>query len=87
MDEGCSTQKQVLEYLGERFRVKLSLPDWYSNEQAAQYLFKYVCFYLNVWWQGRDGLLVLHVDVVGAEEPSGNPNGPVGRILVQRSSG
>lgn len=43
MDEGCSTQKQVLGYLGERFRVKLSLPDWYPSEQAAEFLFKYVC--------------------------------------------
>lgn len=41
-EEGCSTQKQVLNYLGERFRVKLSLPDWYPNEQAAEFLFKYV---------------------------------------------
>lgn len=43
MDEGCSTMKQVLGYLGERFRVKLSLPDWYPSEQAAEFLFKYVC--------------------------------------------
>lgn len=42
MEEGCSTQKQVLNYLGERFRVKLSLPDWYPNEQAAEFLFEYV---------------------------------------------
>ena len=88
MDEGCSTQKQVLDYLGERFRVKLGLPDWYSDEQAAKCLFEYVCFCLNwFWWQGREGLLVLCADVVGAEESSGNPNGPAGRILVQRSSG
>lgn len=44
MEEGCSTQKQVLNYVGERFRVKLNLPDWYSNRQAAEFLFKYVCF-------------------------------------------
>lgn len=44
MEEGCHTQKQVLEYLGERFRVKLSLPEWYPNEEAAEFLFKYVCF-------------------------------------------
>lgn len=48
MEEGCSTQKQVLNYLGERFRVKLSLPDWYPNEQAAEFLFKYVKLFLRV---------------------------------------
>lgn len=53
MEEGCSTQKQVLNYLGERFRVKLSLPDWYPNEQAAEFLFKYVCFCLHCFlWRG-----------------------------------
>ncbi|XP_060043317.1 DNA-directed RNA polymerase I subunit RPA2 isoform X2 [Erinaceus europaeus] len=48
MEEGCSTQKQVLNYLGERFRVKLSLPDWYPNEQAAEFLFNQcVCIHLT----------------------------------------
>ena len=53
MEEGCATQKQVLNYLGERFRVKVNLPDWYPNEQAAEFLFKYVCFCLN--FLGRGG--------------------------------
>uniref|UniRef100_A0A4X2LGS4 DNA-directed RNA polymerase n=1 Tax=Vombatus ursinus TaxID=29139 RepID=A0A4X2LGS4_VOMUR len=48
MEEGCLTQKQVLNYLGERFRVKLSLPDWYSNEQAAEFLLNQcVCIHLK----------------------------------------
>uniref|UniRef100_A0A8D2B421 DNA-directed RNA polymerase n=1 Tax=Sciurus vulgaris TaxID=55149 RepID=A0A8D2B421_SCIVU len=48
MEEGCSTQKQVLNYLGECFRVKLSLPDWYSNEQAAEFLFNQcICIHLK----------------------------------------
>nr|KAF6448392.1 RNA polymerase I subunit B [Rousettus aegyptiacus] len=48
MDEGCSTQKQVLSYLGERFRVKLSLPDWYPSEQAAEFLFNQcICIHLK----------------------------------------
>uniref|UniRef100_A0A8C9M7G3 DNA-directed RNA polymerase n=1 Tax=Panthera tigris altaica TaxID=74533 RepID=A0A8C9M7G3_PANTA len=47
-EEGCSTQKQVLNYLGERFRVKLSLPDWYPNEQAAEFLFNQcICIHLK----------------------------------------
>ncbi|XP_007446075.1 PREDICTED: DNA-directed RNA polymerase I subunit RPA2 isoform X4 [Lipotes vexillifer] len=48
MEEGCSTQKQVLSYLGERFRVKLSLPDWYPNEHAAEFLFSQcICIHLK----------------------------------------
>lgn len=40
--EGCTTKKQVLNYLGERFRVKLSLPEWYTNQQCADFLLEYV---------------------------------------------
>ncbi|KAI5930653.1 DNA-directed RNA polymerase I subunit RPA2 [Manis javanica] len=48
MEEGCSTQKQVLNYVGERFRVKLNLPDWYSNRQAAEFLFNQcICIHLK----------------------------------------
>nr|XP_010983243.2 DNA-directed RNA polymerase I subunit RPA2 [Camelus dromedarius] len=48
MEEGCCTQKQVLNYLGERFRVKLSVPDWYPNEQAAEFLFdQCICIHLK----------------------------------------
>uniref|UniRef100_A0A2K5D6W7 DNA-directed RNA polymerase subunit beta n=1 Tax=Aotus nancymaae TaxID=37293 RepID=A0A2K5D6W7_AOTNA len=48
MEEGCSTQKQVLNYLGECFRVKLNVPDWYPNEQAAEFLFNQcVCIHLK----------------------------------------
>lgn len=41
-EDGCVTQKQVLIFLGQRFRVKLNLPDWYSNERVGEFLFKYV---------------------------------------------
>lgn len=47
-DAGCYTQQNVLEYLGKSFRVKLNLPEWYSNEQAADLIFKYVCMNLGV---------------------------------------
>uniref|UniRef100_A0A8C5V7K7 DNA-directed RNA polymerase subunit beta n=1 Tax=Microcebus murinus TaxID=30608 RepID=A0A8C5V7K7_MICMU len=47
-EEGCSTQKQVLNYLGECFRVKLNLPDWYPNEQAAEFLLNQcICIHLK----------------------------------------
>ncbi|XP_059501176.1 DNA-directed RNA polymerase I subunit RPA2 [Stegostoma tigrinum] len=48
MMEGCTTKKQVLNYLGERFRVKLYLPEWYTNEQAAEFLFdQCLCIHLK----------------------------------------
>ncbi|XP_078068409.1 DNA-directed RNA polymerase I subunit RPA2 [Mustelus asterias] len=48
MREGCTTKKQVLNYLGERFRVKLYLADWYTNEQAAEFLFdQCLCIHLK----------------------------------------
>ncbi|EHH22423.1 hypothetical protein EGK_05684 [Macaca mulatta] len=48
MEEGCSTQKQVLNYLGGCFRVKLNVPDWYPNEQAAEFLFNQcICIHLK----------------------------------------
>lgn len=39
-EEGCTTRSKVLEYLGEHFRVKLNLPEWYTNEQCASVLLK-----------------------------------------------
>uniref|UniRef100_A0A8D0HDK0 DNA-directed RNA polymerase subunit beta n=1 Tax=Sphenodon punctatus TaxID=8508 RepID=A0A8D0HDK0_SPHPU len=48
MEDGCVTQKQVLDYLGKSFRVKLNLPEWYSNEQAAELLFtQCICIHLK----------------------------------------
>lgn len=47
-DEGCATRGKVLDYLGERFRVKLSLPEWYTNEQCANFLLnECVCIHLR----------------------------------------
>ncbi|XP_006030355.1 DNA-directed RNA polymerase I subunit RPA2 [Alligator sinensis] len=48
MEEGCITQKQVLSYLGKCFRVKLNLPEWYSNEQTAEFLLSQcICIHLK----------------------------------------
>ncbi|KAM4771716.1 DNA-directed RNA polymerase I subunit RPA2 isoform 2-T2 [Rhinophrynus dorsalis] len=48
MVEGCCNQKQVLKYLGERFRVKFYLPDWYTDEQAAEFLIsRCICIHLK----------------------------------------
>lgn len=38
MEEGCITRSKVLSFLGERFRVKMNLPEWYTNEQCAHIL-------------------------------------------------
>lgn len=38
MEEGCNTKSSILRYLGERFRVKMNLPEWYTHEQCAHYL-------------------------------------------------
>ncbi|XP_036402565.1 DNA-directed RNA polymerase I subunit RPA2 [Megalops cyprinoides] len=48
MEEGCTTRKKVLNYLGERFRVKMNLPEWYTNEQCANFLLEQcLCIHLK----------------------------------------
>lgn len=37
---GLTTQKAVLKYIGERFRLKSDLTDWVSDEDVARYLLK-----------------------------------------------
>lgn len=39
---------QVRTYIGERFRVRLNLPDWYTSEELMKYLLKqYICVHLD----------------------------------------
>ncbi|XP_047459799.1 DNA-directed RNA polymerase I subunit RPA2 [Mugil cephalus] len=48
MEEGCTTRSKVLNYLGERFRVKMNLPEWYTNEQCANILLdECICIHLK----------------------------------------
>uniref|UniRef100_A0A8C0U105 DNA-directed RNA polymerase subunit beta n=1 Tax=Cyanistes caeruleus TaxID=156563 RepID=A0A8C0U105_CYACU len=48
VDAGCLTQQNVLDYLGKSFRVKLNLPEWYSNEQAADFILSNcICIHLT----------------------------------------
>ncbi|XP_067277472.1 DNA-directed RNA polymerase I subunit RPA2 [Pseudorasbora parva] len=48
MDQGCTTKAKVLSYLGERFRVKLNLPEWYTHAQCAHYLLgECLCIHLR----------------------------------------
>ena len=43
-EESILTRSDVLNYIGSRFRVKLMLPDWYTNVECANYLFKHSLF-------------------------------------------
>jgi DNA-directed RNA polymerase I subunit RPA2 len=42
--EKIFTRNDVLAYIGSRFRVKLNLPDWYTDIECANYLIKYSLF-------------------------------------------
>uniref|UniRef100_A0A669CJU9 DNA-directed RNA polymerase subunit beta n=1 Tax=Oreochromis niloticus TaxID=8128 RepID=A0A669CJU9_ORENI len=47
-EENCTTRSKVLNYLGERFRVKMNLPEWYTNEQCANFLLnECICIHLK----------------------------------------
>nr|XP_060610452.1 DNA-directed RNA polymerase I subunit RPA2-like [Anolis sagrei ordinatus] len=47
-EEGCMTQKQALVFLGQRFRVKMNLPEWYPSEQVGEFLFEQcICIHLK----------------------------------------
>eukprot|EP00105_Crassostrea_gigas_P025965 XP_011446725.1 PREDICTED: DNA-directed RNA polymerase I subunit RPA2 [Crassostrea gigas] len=48
LSENLTTQKTVLAYMGEIFRVKLSLPPWYTDQDVGEYLIKYcICVHLD----------------------------------------
>ncbi|XP_020616310.1 DNA-directed RNA polymerase I subunit RPA2-like isoform X2 [Orbicella faveolata] len=45
---GASTQPAILKFIGERFRVKMRLPDWYTDEEVAHYVLQQcVCVHLD----------------------------------------
>ena len=37
---GLMTQRSVLKYIGERFRLKTELPEWTSEEDVTRHLLK-----------------------------------------------
>ncbi|XP_063964205.1 DNA-directed RNA polymerase I subunit RPA2-like [Lytechinus pictus] len=46
--QNLSSQEQALEYIGERFRIKLSAPPWYTNAQTAKFLLQQcICVHLD----------------------------------------
>ncbi|XP_033762318.1 DNA-directed RNA polymerase I subunit RPA2-like [Pecten maximus] len=40
-DEGLLTQSSIMKLIGERFRIKLDLPVWYTDVDVANYLLKH----------------------------------------------
>ncbi|XP_051928915.1 DNA-directed RNA polymerase I subunit RPA2 isoform X2 [Hippocampus zosterae] len=48
LGQGCTSRSKVLDYLGRRFRVKLNLPEWYSEQQCADFLLdECICIHLQ----------------------------------------
>jgi DNA-directed RNA polymerase I subunit RPA2 len=46
--EGLHSQEQVRNYIGRSFKLKMDLPDWWSDEQICAYLLRRaVCIHLN----------------------------------------
>ena len=40
LDDGLTSQTDVLKFIGERFRVKADLPPWTSDEDVARHLLR-----------------------------------------------
>ena len=39
-NEGLLNQQHVKQYIGERFRIKVNLPHWYTDEQVTDFVLK-----------------------------------------------
>ena len=42
--ENLSKQSVILKYIGEKFRLKIMLPEWYTDKQIAEFLLRYVLY-------------------------------------------
>ena len=38
LGENLLSRTHMLQYLGERFRVRLNVPEWYTHEQVGEFL-------------------------------------------------
>ncbi|KAK6165568.1 hypothetical protein SNE40_022473 [Patella caerulea] len=48
LKEKLLTQDSMLNFIGEKFRVKLNLPEWYTNKDIASFLLeKCICIHLD----------------------------------------
>ncbi|KAG1649768.1 DNA-directed RNA polymerase I subunit RPA2 [Nymphon striatum] len=47
-DEGIHNQKDAKKYIGERFRIKLDIPPWYTDSEVTDLLFRHcICVHLT----------------------------------------
>ncbi|KAK7111027.1 DNA-directed RNA polymerase I subunit RPA2-like [Littorina saxatilis] len=48
LEQNLLTRTQMLQYLGERFRVRLNMPSWYTHEQVGEFLISQcICVHLE----------------------------------------
>ncbi|XP_022087163.1 DNA-directed RNA polymerase I subunit RPA2-like [Acanthaster planci] len=46
--QDLTTHHSILSFIGEQFRVKLGLPDWYSADEVARFLLRqHICIHLD----------------------------------------
>lgn len=46
-NEKLFTRNDLLKYIGHRFRVKLDLPEWYTDQECANFLFE-KCLFIHL---------------------------------------
>ncbi|XP_064456531.1 DNA-directed RNA polymerase I subunit RPA2-like [Ornithodoros turicata] len=47
-EEDLLNRSQIRDFVGEKFRVRMNLPEWYTDEEVAAYLFKHcICTHLD----------------------------------------
>ncbi len=45
LDEGLTSQKSMLKYIGELFRLKAELSSWTTDEDVCRHLLRYIRVY------------------------------------------
>jgi DNA-directed RNA polymerase I subunit RPA2 len=50
-DENLYTSKQIKKYIGERFRAKSNSPQWYTDEEVTDFLFRFISLVLSIYSQ------------------------------------
>ena len=46
--EGIISHRDIVKHIGVRFRIKSDLPEWYTDEEIANYLLRYML--LSLAW-------------------------------------
>ena len=43
-----TSQQSILTFIGEQFRVKLGVPEWYTPDEVAKFLIRqHICIHLD----------------------------------------